>query len=208
MGDMEQANQDVSRLYSAFTQRTSQWEIQARNLEQQLKMQAARNPRSVSIEKMNQMKSEQTAVRTRIRTAEVHFRRLHQGLEQAFTIHQRQPTRSVTEELPALPAEFLASFNSAPIAERPAIIKRFFEIETVVKVSVGRGAKAAYDIRFVPSPPIDRLYFLTAPAQIIQLLKLGSKVLVLDLAAGRKTELTLVEFVKHIQNGAWLLRSR
>ena len=45
MGDIEQANQDVARLYSAFGQRTNQWEGQARNLEQQLKMQAAHSPR-------------------------------------------------------------------------------------------------------------------------------------------------------------------
>ena len=41
MGEIEQANQDVTRLYAAFGQRTNQWENQARNLEQQMKMQAA-----------------------------------------------------------------------------------------------------------------------------------------------------------------------
>src|SRR5688572_8185527 len=91
MGDLEQANQDVARLFSAFSQKTNQWESQARNLEQQTKMQAAKNPRSVSIDKLSQMRSEQTAVRTRIRTAEVQFRRLHQGLEQAHTLLQNQP---------------------------------------------------------------------------------------------------------------------
>src|SRR6185295_16249996 len=88
--DIEQANQDVTRLYSAFGQRTGQWENQARGLEQQMRMQAAKNPKSISIDKMNRMKSEQTAVRTRIRTAEVQFRRLHQGLDQAFTNLQTQ----------------------------------------------------------------------------------------------------------------------
>src|SRR3954454_4760834 len=39
MGEIEQANQDVTRLYSAFSQRTTQWESQARGLEQQMKMQ-------------------------------------------------------------------------------------------------------------------------------------------------------------------------
>src|SRR3954447_8750643 len=33
LGDIEQANQDVARLYAAFGQRTNQWEGQARNLE-------------------------------------------------------------------------------------------------------------------------------------------------------------------------------
>src|SRR5919201_6142487 len=32
IGDIEQANQDVTRLYAAFGQRTNQWESQARNL--------------------------------------------------------------------------------------------------------------------------------------------------------------------------------
>src|SRR6478735_6354647 len=84
IGDIEQANQDVARLYASFGQRTNQWESQARNLEQQMKMQAAKNPKSISIDAMNRMKAEQTAVRTRIRTAEVHFRRLQQGLDLAF----------------------------------------------------------------------------------------------------------------------------
>ena len=64
MGEIEQANHDVARLYSAFGQKTSQWESQARGLEQQMKVQAAKNPKSISIEKMNRMKSEQIAVRT------------------------------------------------------------------------------------------------------------------------------------------------
>src|SRR5207249_10933485 len=101
--DIEQANLDVARLYSTFGQKTNQWESQARSLEQQMKMQAAKNPKSISIDKMNQMKSEQTAVRTRIRTAEVQFRRLHQGLDQIFTNFQR---------LPALPRQS-APTNSA-----------------------------------------------------------------------------------------------
>src|SRR6476660_6360404 len=40
MGDIEQANQDVARLYSTFGQRTNQWESQARGLQEKMKMQA------------------------------------------------------------------------------------------------------------------------------------------------------------------------
>src|SRR5260221_7480898 len=153
MGDIEQANVDVARLYSAFGQRTHQWESQARGLQEKMKMQAAKNPKSISIDKMNQLKSEQTAVRTRIRTAEVQFRRLHQGLEQAFTNLQR-PSAAATSEMPtALPSGFLASFKAAGLADRPAIVKECFDTETVLKVSVSRGTNAGYDIKFDPLPP-------------------------------------------------------
>src|SRR5205814_667977 len=112
MGDIEQANQDVTELYAAFGQKTNQWESQDRSLEQQIKMQSAKKPKYISIDKMNQMISEQTAVRTRIRTAEVQFRRLHQGLDQAFTNFQRQ-SAPATSELPiALPSGFLAPFKA------------------------------------------------------------------------------------------------
>src|SRR5690349_1045192 len=121
MGEIEDANQDVTRLYSMFGQRVNQWESQARNLEQQLKMQAAKNPKSISIDKMNRMKSEQTAVRTRIRTAEVQFRRLHQGLDQAFTNLQRQSAPKNCEPSAALPSSFLAPFKAAATADRPQI---------------------------------------------------------------------------------------
>src|SRR3954468_20158608 len=47
LGELEQANHDVARLYAAFGQRTNQWENQARNLEQQMKTQAAKNPKSI-----------------------------------------------------------------------------------------------------------------------------------------------------------------
>src|SRR5882724_8423597 len=120
IGDIEQSNQDVARLYAAFGQRTNQWENQARSLEQQMKMQAAKNPKSISIDAMNRMKSEQTAVRTRIRTAEVQFRRLHQGLDQAFTNLQREPAPATSEMPIALPSGFLAPFKAAMIADRPA----------------------------------------------------------------------------------------
>src|SRR5436190_9689913 len=130
IGDIEQANQDVARLYSAFGQRTSQWESQARNLEQQMKMQAAKNPKSISIDKMNQMKSEQTAVRTRIRTAEVQFRRLHQGLEQAFTnlpkTSAASPAGATSEMAEALPSGFLVPFKAALIGDRLAMVQEHF----------------------------------------------------------------------------------
>jgi hypothetical protein len=205
MGDIEQVNQDVARLYSAFGQKTNQWENQARGLEQQMKMQAAKNPRSVSIDKLNQMRSEQTAVRTRIRTAEVQFRRLHQGLEHAFTILQSQSPAATSETPLALPAGFLELFKAATIADRPAIVKEFFDIGAVVSVSVGRGTKAGYEIKFDPLPPIDRLYFLTKTAQVIRLEQLGDLVLFQDLEVGRQSEIKLVDFVKQVRGGAWLL---
>jgi hypothetical protein len=201
MGDIEQANQDVTRLYSAFGQRTGQWENQARSLEQQMRTQAAKNPKSISIDKMNRMKSEQTAVRTRIRTAEVQFRRLHQGLDQAFTNFQRQPS-------PASSLPFLAPFQAASSADRPQIVKQFFDVEAVIKAHVSRGAKGGYDIRFDPLPPLDRLYFVTQTAQVVRLQQLGNIVIVQDPETSQSSELKLVEFVKQVQNGVWLLQPR
>lgn len=208
MGDLEQANLDVTRLYAAFGQRTNQWENQARNLEQQLKMQAAKNPKSISIDAMNRMKSEQIAVRTRIRTTEVQFRRLHQGLDQAFTNSQNQPAPAASEVPLRLPSGFLARFKAAAIADRPEIVKEFFEIETALEVTVSRGTKAGYDIKFDPMPPLDRLYFFTKAAQVVRLQQLGNVVVIQDLETGEDSEMKLVEFVKHVQNGVWLLKPR
>ncbi len=208
MGDMEQANVDVARLYSAFGQRTNQWESQARNLVEKVKVQAAKNPKSISIEKINQMKSEQTAVRTRIRTADVQFRRLHQGLEQAFTNRQR-PSAGATSEMPGeLPAGFLASFQAAGLADRPAMIQEYFELEAVLKVSVSRGTTAGYDIKFDPLPPAGRLYYFMQTAQVIRLEQLSIVVLIQDLETGQRSEMKLVEFVKLVQSGVWLLKPR
>jgi hypothetical protein len=218
MGDIEAANQDVTRLYAAFGQKTNQWESQARNLEQQMKMQAAKNPKSISIDKMNRMKTEQTAVRTRIRTAEVQFRRLHQGLDQAFTNLQSTNLQSTnlqrqaapaTSEMPqALPAGFLARFQAATIADRPKIVKECFDIETVLKVHVSRGTNGGYDIRFDPRPPLDRVYFFTKSAQVIRLQQLSNVVVIQDLETGEEREMKLAEFVKQVQSGAWLLQPR
>ena len=207
MGDIEQANIDVTRLYSAFGQRTNQWESQARGLEQQMKMQAAKNPKSISIDTMNRMKTEQTAVRTRIRTAEVNFRRLHQGLDQAFTNLQRTPA-ATSETAAALPPGFLAALKTAEIADRPAIVNEFFEIDSELKVSVSRGAQGGYDIKFDPKPPLGRVYFLTQSAQIVRLEQLGDAVLLQDLITDKPIEMKLSEFVRHVQSGAWLLRPR
>ncbi len=207
IGDIEQANQDVARLYSVFGQRTNQWENQARNLEQQMKMAAAKNPKSISIDKMNRMKSEQTAVRTRIRTAEVQFRRLHQGLDQAFTNLYRQPA-AVTSEPTALTSDFLVRFKAATIADRPELVKKCFDIEAAIQVHVTRGTQTGYDIKFNPLPPLDRLYFLTKTGQLICLEQLSSVVLLQDLETAQTNELKLVEFVKLVQTGAWLLKPR
>jgi hypothetical protein len=208
MGDIEQANQDVARLYAAFGQRTNQWESQARGLEQQLKMQAAKNPKSISIDRMNRMKSEQTAVRTRIRTAEVQFRRLHQGLDQAFTVLQMRTAQATSQTPVELPSGFLSRFKTASIADRPEIVKERFDIETVIQVTVSRGAKAGYDIKFDPMPPLERLYFFTKTAQIIRLEQLGNAVRLQDAETGQSSEMKLVEFVKQVQGGTWLLKQR
>jgi len=207
IGDFEQANQDVARLYAAFGQRTSQWENQARNLEQQMKTQAAKNPKSISIDAMNRMKAEQTAVRTRIRTAEVHFRRLSQGLDQAYTNLQRQPVAAAAAT-EGLPLEFIDPFKAATISDRPEIVKNYFDVESIVAVQVTKSAKGGYDIKFDPLPPLDRLYFFTKTGQLVRLRQLGKVVLLDDLETNQSSELKLVEFVKHVQNGVWLLRSR
>ena len=208
IGDIEQANIDVTRLYSAFGQRVSQWEGQARNLEQQMKMEAAKNPKSISIDKMNRMRSEQIAVRTRIRTAEVQFRRLHQGLDQTFTNLQNQPAPATPKPTPPLPAGFLARFQAATIADRPELIKEHFDVEAVLKVHVSRGTKTGYDIKFDPLPSPGRLYFVTQTGHLNCLEQLSSVVLLQDLETGQTNELKLVEFVKLVQGGAWLLKPR
>ncbi len=208
MGDIEQANVDVARLYSTFGQRINQWESQARSLVEKLKAQAAKNPKSISIDKMNQMKSEQTAVRTRIRTADVQFRRLHQGLEQAFTNLPRPSAGASSETPPTLPSGFLVPFRAAMFADRLALVKKYFDTDTVLKVSVSRSTKAGYDIKFDPLPPLVRLYFLTQTAQVIRLEQLGHVVLIQDMETGQKSEMKLVEFVKQVQSGVWLLKPR
>jgi hypothetical protein len=199
MGDVEQANIDVARLYAAFGQRTSQWENQARTLEQNMKRQAANNPKSISLDAINRMKAEQIAVRTRISTAEVHFRRLQQGLDQAFTNLKRRP-------LAGLSAGFLAAFKAASIADRPALVQQAFAVVTPVEVTIRRGQTAGYDIQFAPRPAPESLLFLTATASLVRLHELGHVVVVQDLETGGRNEQKLVEFVKLVQSGAWLLQ--
>jgi len=152
------------------------------------------------------MKSEQTAVRTRIRTAEIQFRRLHQGLDQAFTNSQRQSAPAASEMPIALPTGFLAPFKAAMVTDRPAIVRECFDIETVVKVHVSRGTQAGYDIKFDPMPPLGRTYFFTKTAQVIFLQQLSNVVLVQDLETGQTSEMKLVDFVKQVQSGVWLLK--
>jgi hypothetical protein len=209
MGEVEQANHDVGRLYSTFHQKTNQWESQARNLEQQMRMQAAKNPKSISIDTMNRMKSEQTAVRTRIRTAEVQFRRLHQGLEQAYTNLMKEAS-AISESPTTLLSDFLVRFKAAikMVADRPEIVKEWFDIESVLKVNIRGSAEAGYKIKFDLKPPLNRLYFLTTTAQVIRLQQLNELVLFENLETGQDSEMKLKEFIKHVQKGVWLLKPR
>ncbi len=64
----------------------------------------------------------------------------------------------------------------------------------------------AYDVIFDPMPPLDRLYFLTKTAQGIHLRKLCRIILFDDLESGVNGEIKLLEFVQHVQSGAWLLK--
>jgi hypothetical protein len=208
MGDIEQANQDVARLYAAFSQKTSQWESQARNAEQQLKAHAVKNPKSISMNRINQLKAEQTAVRGRIRTADIQFRRLHQGLEVAYTNSQRQPAGATSDTAIPLPPGFLEKFQAATPVERPEIVQEFFATESVLQVKVSRGATSGYNIKFSPTPPLGRLYFSTETAQLLCLQQLSRIVVVRDVATGETHEMKVVKFVRMVQSGVWLLEPR
>lgn len=224
MGDLEQANQEITRLYATFGQKTSQWDSRARSLEQQMRQQASKNPKSVSIEALNRMKSEQVSVRTRISTAEVHFRRLHQGLVQACVNLLSQPVPGKADEKPdAKPAPenhakhspFLAEFAAAPAAERSALVRQHFGSITPVEVTIERREPAGYEIRFAPRPPSGSLLFLLETGQLVRLLELGAIVVTESLATGgqsegrqsdgSQSEMKIGQFVKLVQAGAWLI---
>ena len=199
MGDLEQANQDVARLYAAFGQKTSQWDARARNLEQQMRLQVSKNPKAISIDTMSRMKSEQVAVRSRIATAEVHFRRLHQGLDQAYTNLQSQPVAGI-------PPSFLARFRAASVADRPGLVKECVESITALEVTIQRAQAGGYAIQFDPRPPRGSLLFVTTTGQLIRLHVLGHLVVAEDLETGSKSEMKVASFVKLVQSGVWLLQ--
>jgi hypothetical protein len=201
MGDLEQANQDVARLYATFGQKTSQWESRARSLEQQRRLQVSKNPKSISIDTMNRMKAEHVTVRSRIATAELHFRRLHQGLDQAYTNLQSQP-------VPRRGPSFLASFMAAPLAERPALVKERFESITVIEATIKRSQTGGYAVQFAPRPPRGSLLFLTTIGEIVRLHELGAHVVVEDLETGSQSEMKVASFVKLVQAGVWQLEPR
>lgn len=200
MGDLEQANLDVTRLYSSYQQKVSQWDSQARGLEQQMRTAVAKNPKAVSIDSMNRMKSEQTAVRLRLATAEVHFRRLHQGLAQEC-INRERPA------VPGVPADFLAAFQAASLADRPAVVKQAFESVTPLGVTIRRAEAGGYAIQFDPRPTPGSLLFLTQAAELVRLVQLSNVVEVQDLETGSSTEIKVASFVKLVQaGGVWLLK--
>jgi hypothetical protein len=138
----------------------------------------------------------------------VQFRRLHQGLDQAFANLPRPSPPATSGTSVAPPAGFLAAFKPATIADRPAIVREHFDIAAVIKVNVSRGTNAGYDIKFDPKPPPGRLYYLTETAQVVHLEQLSNVVLMQDLETGQKSEMKLVEFVRHVQSGVWLLQPR
>ncbi len=198
MGDLAQAHQDIARLYAAFGQRTSQWEARARSLEQQRRTQISKNPRAVSIDTMNRMKAEHVAVRSRIATAEVHFRRLHQGLDVAYTSLQSQP-------VPGIGPAFLARFKAATLTDRPGLVEESCESITPVEVTIKRSEKADYEIQFAPRPPRGSLLFVTTTGELVRLNELGARVVVENLDTGSQSEMKVGQFVKLVQAGVWLL---
>lgn len=198
MGDLEQAAQDVARLYASFGQKTSQWDARARSLEQQMRTQAAKNPKSISIETMSRMKSEQVTVRSRIATAEVHFRRLHQGLNQTYANLQSKP-------VPGTAPSFLAAFHAASPADRPAVVKECFESITPLAVTIRLAQTGGYEIQFAPRPPQGSLLFVTTTGQLLRLHELASVVVAENLETGARSEMKVGNFVKLVQAGVWLL---
>jgi hypothetical protein len=223
MGDLEQANQEITRLYASFGQKTSQWDSRARSLEQQMRQQASKNPKSVSLDALNRMKSEQVSVRTRISTAEVHFRRLHQGLTQACTnlLSQRAEEKAAQQKHASEKAApenagqqklspLLAEFEAAPAADRPALVRQHFESITPVEVTIERREPGGYEIRFAPRPPRGSLLFLHETGELVRLHELGANVVIENLAAGspseeNRSEMKIGQFVKLVQAGAWLV---
>jgi hypothetical protein len=154
---------------------------------------------------MNRMKSEHIAVRTRIRTTEVQFRRLHQAIEQAFTNFKQQPAPE-SESPPTSPPDICAAFRAAAIADRPALVKQWLEIVCVLQVHVTRTVDGDYKVKFDPKPSPGQLLFLTGAAQLIRLQQLDQTVQYDNLETNQPSQMKLKEFVKHVQTGAWLLK--
>ena len=81
MGELEQANVDIARLYSAFGQRTNQWESQARSLVEKMKAEAAKIGKlNRTTEQGRDYNSCHNAV-PKFRLPRNRWRILHQGLE-------------------------------------------------------------------------------------------------------------------------------
>lgn len=124
------------------------------------------------------------------------------------------PEVPVTRSAVELPDAFWVAFRSAPAQRKPTIVQQFFAVQTHLKVDLQKRSDDRYTPVFHPNRiPTNRFYFLTDPGKIVflrggEFLPQGTGGAVLHVhypETGKDETMRLVDFVRHVQKGVWLL---
>lgn len=225
MGHLDQSLRAVTRVAASFDQTVAQWENLARRKEQ--------TKQNLSMLQIRKMHAEHTGVRTRVQLVKAQLRRLRTGLDQLekMTGSRVVDAESERPDVPGraaestevsspqttqgprhLPAGFLESFESARDSQsRSEVVQQYFEIEAKLEVEIRR-EEGQDRVIFAPYlvPPMNRFYYLLDTAEIIRTrrAKIVNVIHVHYPDTGKSARMSLKDFVKHVRNGVWLLRSK
>lgn len=118
------------------------------------------------------------------------------------------PDQASLSSLPPLPSGFLDAFKAADPKRRPAIIKQYFDVEGEPRMEMLQTAERRMTITFDPPLETGRFWFLLDAARIIRVDEVGKVLEIYDPEKDREEAMSLKDFVRHVQSGAWPLRPK
>jgi len=107
-----------------------------------------------------------------------------------------------------VPRGFLETFRAAEPGRRLAIVEQFFDLEREVRMEMVQTAEKRMTVRFDPALETGRFYFLLDIVRILRIEGVGRVLDLYDPEQDQKHAMPLKDFVGHVQNGVWLLRTK
>lgn len=118
------------------------------------------------------------------------------------------PPEAAQHGFAPLPPGFLDAFRAADPERRPAIVEQYFDFESELGMEVVQTAERRMTVTFDPALEPGRFYFLLDSARIIRIDAAGKVLDIHDPDQDQSQAVSLKDFVRLVQSGAWLLRPR
>ncbi len=201
----ENALKQVRELSQRFSQKAGAWRNQFQGIDGAAPKVGGQK---IGEHTKRKLLAERNNGNRQISLSEQRFLRLIGSLQQAaMTVSTKSELATPTQEHTALPEGFLEDYQAAAPDARRDVVLAYFDQEAVLELKV-RTVDGERKGRIVPSPKVNRLYYLTKSYQVIRIrrIRIADGIHFQSSDSADVHNMPVRQFADHVQKGVWLLR--